>query len=179
MPSSIPFTGSGFSVQSAISAAPAKVRVRFTQAPLQVAASGANDGLRPQNYALTGPGAAAVSSVAIVSGDPQSLDLQTTIVLPAGTWTVTVSNVQTPGGAPLSAPFAASFTVTDQANITSLTAGAEADTPARIIRKHLSPGLQGPNWDALIEALSQGDDINWTNALPGSGWKVAPGRTIG
>lgn len=164
MPSSIPFTGSGFSVQSAISAAPGRVRIRFTQAPLQVGPGSPTDGLHPQNYTLTGPGAAAVSSVGTVSGDPQSLDLYTSVVLAAGTWVVAVANVLTPGGSSLTAPLSASFVVTDQANVTELTAGAEPDDPARIIRKHLSPALVGPSWDALIEALSQGDDMNWTNA---------------
>lgn len=48
---------------------------------------------------------------------------------------------------------------------TSLTAGAEQDSPESIIRKHLSPAMGGPNFDALIAALAVGDDINWTNAL--------------
>jgi hypothetical protein len=47
---------------------------------------------------------------------------------------------------------------------TALTAGTEQETAARVIRKHLSPALAGPNWDALIEALSRGDEINFDNA---------------
>lgn len=164
MSTQVSFIGSGFSLQSVAATLPARVRVRFTQDPKQASALVANDGLRPQNYSITGPGPAAVASVSIVSGDPQSLDLNLVAPLTRGTWLLTVTNIQTALGASLSAPTSMSFEVTAQTNVTDLNAGAEYDSPARIIRKHLAPSMAGPNWDALIEALSQGDDFNWTNA---------------
>lgn len=163
MPISATFTTGSFAVVGATSQAAGVVRVSFSADPRQSDPNGANDGLNHVNYSLTGPAAASISSVSIVSGDPQSLDLHLTAPLATGAWVVTVNNVQTPGGLSLTVN-TASFNVSDQANVTELTAGAEADNAARIIRKHLSPALAGPNWDALIEALSQGDDINWDNA---------------
>jgi len=157
------FTTGSFSVVGAEYRADATVRVLFSADPRQSNPASSTDGLNPTNYALSGPAVATVASVSIVGGDPQALDLLLTAPLPAGTWTVTVSNVQTPSSLSLSTN-SASFVVSEQANLTALTAGAEEETADRVIRKHLSPALAGPNWDALIEALSQGDTINWDNA---------------
>ena len=157
------FTTGSFSVVGAEYRADATVRVLFSADPRQSNPASSTDGLNPTNYALSGPAVATVASVSIVGGDPQALDLRLVAPLPAGTWTVTVSNVQTPSSLALSTN-SASFVVSEQANLTSLTAGAEEETADRVIRKHLSPALAGPNWDALIEALSQGDTINWDNA---------------
>lgn len=163
MPISGTFTTGSFAVTGASSYAAGTVRVRYSADPRQSNPAGATDGLNPTNYALVGPGTASILSVTIVSGDPQALDLHLATPLATGSWVLTVSNVQTPGGLSLTT-HTASFDVSDQANVTELTAGAEADDAAKIIRKHLSPAMAGPNWDALIEALSQGDDINWDNA---------------
>lgn len=157
------FTTGSFSVVGAEYRADATVRVLYSADPRQSNPAGSTDGLNPTNYALSGPAVATVASVSIVGGDPQALDLLLTAPLPAGTWTVMVSNVQTPSSLSLSTN-SASFVVSEQANLTALTAGAEEETADRVIRKHLSPALAGPNWDALIEALSQGDTINWDNA---------------
>jgi hypothetical protein len=157
------FTTGAFAVIGAEYRSDAVVRVLYSADPRQSNPAGATDGLNPTKYALSGPAVATVASVSIVGGDPQALDLLLTAPLPAGTWTVTVSGVQTPSALSLSIN-SASFVVSEQANLTSLTAGAEEETADQVIRKHLSPALAGPNWDALIEALSQGDTINWDNA---------------
>ena len=165
MSTSTTFIGAGFTVQGATSVAAGRVRIRFSSDPRQSNAAAANDGLNPANYTLTGPGIpAVVVSVATVSGDPQSLDLTVSPPLSAGTWNVAAANILTPSSEALAAPADADFVVTDQADATGLINGAENDDPARVIRKHLSQAMAGPTWDALIEALSQGDSINWENA---------------
>lgn len=42
--------------------------------------------------------------------------------------------------------------------------GANTDDAESVLRKHLNSALAGPNWDALIYALSRGDQRNWDNA---------------
>lgn len=165
MPASTTFTGIGISLQSVIpQIGGAALRVRFTTVPQQVTPAGAHDALNPANYTVTGPSAAAVSSVSSVGGDPQSVTVVTTSPLPAGVWTLTVANIQTPGGQSLIPPTSLSFLVSISANATELTAGASNDDAEKIIRKHLSQAMQGDNWNALIAGLAVGDDINWKNA---------------
>jgi hypothetical protein len=82
----------------------------------------------------------------------------------AGSWHLTVSGTQALDNTSLSPPTTLSFDVTDVSNVTSLSAGATNDSPAEVIRKHLSQAMAGPNWDAVIEALGSGDDTNWDNA---------------
>lgn len=164
MSSSISFVGAGFYVAGASQYTPGTVRVRFSSTPIASNPANANDALNPTNYALSGPGPYSLGSIQSVSGDPLSYDLVLGAPLVVGTWTVTVSNVTTPSASPLTAPTSAQFQVTTASTLTPLSGGAENDDPERIIRKHLSPALKGPNWDALIKALSTGDDKNWTNA---------------
>jgi hypothetical protein len=164
MPSSVSFIGSGFYVASATQVAAGSVRVKYSTTPKAVSNLGVNDALNPVNYTLSGPGPYVIASIQPVSGDPLSFDIVFVSALVVGTWVVQVANVQTPASNPLTAPTAAQFQVTSSASLTSLSGGAENDDPETIIRKHLSPALKGPNWDALIKALSVGDDINWDNA---------------
>jgi len=158
------FTGSGFYVAAASQPTPGTVRVSYSSVPKASSALGANDALNPANYALSGPGPATISSVQAVSGNPLSFDLVLTSTLLIGTWTVTVSNVQTPASAALVAPFSAQFQVTAAATLTPLAGGATNDDAETVIRKHLDPALKGPNWDALIAAVSTGDTENWNTA---------------
>lgn len=164
MSTQVTFIGSGFSLETVSSTVPSRVRVEYTADPRLLNPLGANDGLNPANYSLTGPSLVSVNSVSTVSGHTDMVDLELGAALAPGVWTLTVTNVQTPASVALSSPTSLSFTITARTNSTDLTAGAENDTPARIIRKHLGPALRGPNWDALIEALSRGDDTNWENA---------------
>ena len=164
MSSSFTFYGEGFFVASAQSQAPAVVRVKFSNTPQASDVSHPNDAKNPNNYAFSGPGPATPISVSPVSGDPLSFDVHLTAPLNIGTWTVTVSNVQDVDTSPLVPPTAAVFQVTVLYAITGLSGGAENDDPESIIRKHLSSAMQGPNWDALIAALSTGDNANWANA---------------
>lgn len=164
MPSSITFIGSGFFVEAAQSQSPGVVRIFYSNVPIASNPAGPNDALNPVNYTLSGPGPGSVESVAPVSGNPMAFDLTTVNPLHIGTWTVTVSNVEDIDTMPMEAPFAAVFTVTVLFAVPTLAQGAQNDPPDQIIRKHLSQAMKGPNWDALILALSTGDDANWQNA---------------
>lgn len=164
MSSSAIFTGAGFYVAGASQYTPGTVRVTYSSAPKASNPAGVDDALNPANYVLSGPGPVSMVGVAAVSGDPLSFDILLATPLAIGTWTVTVSNVKTPALDTLSAPTAAVFQVTSTAAVTPLSAGAENDDAERIIRKHLSQALRGDNWDAVIKALSVGDDRNWDNA---------------
>ncbi len=42
--------------------------------------------------------------------------------------------------------------------------GASDDDAESVLRKHLNSALAGSNWDALVYAISRGDQINWDNA---------------
>lgn len=163
MSSSVSFSSSTFSVASAAATAAAVVRVLYTYTPKASSPIGGDDALNPSNYVLSGPGSASISSINTVSGNPLAYDLVLAAPLTGGTWTVTVANVRTPSNALIGAPTSAQFTVT-QFTLSDLAGGAVNDDPERIIRKHLSPALAGRNWDALIAALSTGDDTNWSNA---------------
>jgi hypothetical protein len=164
MPSSVSFVGSGFYVAGATSISSGSVRVRYSSTPKATSALGANDALNPVNYVLSGPGPYTISTIQPVSGDPLSFDIVLAASLTPGTWIVQVSNVQTVASNPLTAPTAAQFQVTSSSSLATLAGGAEDDDAEKIIRKHLSTALKGENWDALIKALSVGDDINWDNA---------------
>lgn len=161
MSSTHDFLGAGFRVVGAEAIGESRVRISFSTDPRQSNPANADDGLNPNNYVLTGPGSLTVASVAVVGGDPESLDLETGANLSTGHWTVTASNILTPSGTALGYPTFGSFDVSTGVDLSTLTAGSEVDSAVRIIRKHLSPALRGPNWDAVIEGLSQGDDINW------------------
>ncbi len=92
---SISFIGVGFSLESLTQLSATTLRVVFTDYPLQASRTGANDGLNPINYVLTGPGPNAVLTVSGVNGNGQALDLYLAQQLLPGQWTLTVSNVQT------------------------------------------------------------------------------------
>ena len=158
------FVGAGFFVAGASQFTPGTVRVIYSSTPKATNPAQSNDALNPTNYVLSGPGPYSIVSVQPVSGNPLAIDIVLGAPLLVGTWTVAVSNVQTPALNSLTAPTSAQFQVTSAASLTPLAGGAENDDPEKIIRKHLNPALHGPNWDALIKALSTGDDKNWENA---------------
>lgn len=164
MTTSTSFTGYGLSLQSVSVLSANRLRVFFSSDPLQFDASAGNDGLNPANYSLVGPASVSIVGVSVVIGDTQALDISTSVVLPAGTWTLTVANIQTPTLSGLVAPVSSTFQTSASANTTPLSAGAETDTAVEIIRKHLSSAMKGPNWDALIEGLAWGDTFNFENA---------------
>lgn len=164
MPSTVAFSGKGFYVAAGQSRGPTVVRVTFSNVPMASSPTGANDALNPANYALAGPGPSSILSVLPVSGIPEAFDLQLSAPLNIGTWTVTVANVHDVNSSALTAPGAALFTVSVLYPISPLAGGATNDDPESIIRKHLSSALTGPTWEALIAALSSGDNTNWANA---------------
>lgn len=163
MPESVSFVGSGFFVESVLQQAPSTIRVRYSYDPEATSSTGAHDGLNPANYVLSGPTAIPILSCGIVAADSQSIDLQLAGPLVSGTWTVTVSNVQTPGGGTLTSPTSGSFATTVISPTTPFNGGAVNDEAFDIIRKHLSPALQGPGVNSLIAALAAGDSTVFAN----------------
>lgn len=165
MSSSFTFTGSGLLLVSVTVVNSTTLKVKYSTDPKQSNPAGANDALNPVQYTLAGPSVTGVSSCATVSGDTESIQLNLSTAMAAGTWTLTVSNaVQTPGGTPLSAPYSIVFNVSATASVPALGMGAVSDAAEDIIRKHLSPAMAGPNWDALIAALGESDQSNFDNA---------------
>jgi hypothetical protein len=161
MPSTVSFTGSPFNLVSAEVRIPTVVRIKFTFAPVASLPTGATDALNPFNYTFSGPGSAAVNFVQPVVGNPETFDLNLISAIAPGSWTLTALNIQTSSGASLF-DNQVSFFAGNTGNSTSLTSGLEDEGDAeKVIRKHLLPTLAGPNWDALIDALSQGDSLNW------------------
>jgi len=152
-------------VVNAIQLTTGEIRVRFSTAPLSVSSLGVHDALNIANYVLSGPATAPlILAISNVDSDPQSVDLSIASPLPLGTWTVTAANIQTESGTSLTAPFAASFTVTSIGPTSTVSLGSVTDSPSDIIRKHLNPAIKGLNTDALIAALATGDQTNFNNA---------------
>lgn len=157
MPSGSGFVGAGFKLQSITQTGPASFRLAYTNDPLAASSAGANDALNITNYLLTGPALNTISQIFTVGGDPMSFDFSLASPLVAGTWTLAVSNVETPLGAALTAPTSLSFTATELPVIVPLSLGGVDDDEEDLIRKHLSPALKGDGWNALIAALATGD----------------------
>jgi hypothetical protein len=164
MPENGNFTGAGFSLSSLTLPAPATLRLRYTQDPLAASSVGVHDALNPANYSITGTSVVAISVINGTSGNTQSVDIQLSAPLPTGTYTVTVTNVQTAGAASLTAPTSLNITTTFTGNPDPVNGGAVTDSAEDLIRKHLSPALKGHIWSSLISAVATGDDNNFTNA---------------
>lgn len=164
---SLPYLSAGFVLQRVTSIAPAVVRVRYTHDPKLVNPADSNDGLNPLNYQLTGPNIVVVTGVNPVVGDPQAVDVYANAPLMPGLWTMVVSPaVQQLDLTFIGNPNSLAFGVSALASISPINGGAVQDTADSIIRKHLpSSVFLGKGWDALIAALSGGDDQNWINAL--------------
>lgn len=160
MSSSIVFTSSGFGLHS-VTPLTGKLRVTYTHPALMVSAAGANDSLNVSNYQVLGSPTVTLSSVSAV--DSQTVDITLSALAP-GDYILAVANVHTPAGGSLTGTTQLPFTLTDSADLTPLTGGAETETPESVIRKHLSSGLRGPNWDALIAALAESDQENFDAA---------------
>lgn len=158
------FTGAGFSLSSLSLPASATLRVHYTQDPLAASSAGVHDALNPANYSISGPSSVVISSINGTSGNTQSVDLQLSAPLATGTYTVTVSNVQTAGGTPLGAPTQLTITVSFTGNPDPINGGGVTDSAEDLIRKHLSPALKGHVWSSLIAAVATGDDRNFDNA---------------
>jgi hypothetical protein len=125
----------------------------------------ANDGLNLSNYTITGPVPVGISSISPVGGDPQAVYLYLGSLWVTGTYTLAVANVESIGSYSLVAPTVGSFSFQQSTN-ERINAGSTNSTPEQIIRKHISSGIAQyqPNWSALIEGLSAGDQINFDNA---------------
>ncbi len=151
------FTSPGLSLESIVQISSDTFRLKFTYDPLLVSAAGANDALNPNNYTLSGPTTANISSVSIVGGDSASVFLITNVPLTTGTWTITAANIQTATASPLVQPKSLSFDVSLVTTNPSPTPGSENDDAESILRKHLNPALVGPGWNALIAGIASGD----------------------
>jgi hypothetical protein len=157
MPTSGGFSGSTLFVESVVAVNTTTVKIEFSQDPLAVSASGANDALNPANYALSGPGAITISVSTAVSGDPQSFYLTTSSPLLNGTWTLTAANIKTAAANPLVDPKSKTFVTTSLLSQPSVSNGALNASAEDTLRKHLNPALKGKNWNAIIAALATGD----------------------
>lgn len=157
MPSSSSFSGAPLSVLSAEQVSASVLRVRYATDPLAASSVGVNDALNKANYAITGPAVLTITNIGVVGGDPQAVDITMSAPLVAGTWLVSVSNVQTASGNPLVAPTAASFNALPLPTAPALSQGADNDDAESLMRKYLSSALKGRGWDALLAALSTGD----------------------
>jgi len=163
--SSMVFSSAQFFLQSVTVVAPAVLRVRFSHDPKQVNPLAANDGLNPVNYALTGPHMVNVVAANSVVSDPQSIDIYLNTPLKKGLWTVSVSSaVEMGDNTTLTAPTSFSFDAVGIEPRELPNQGATSDQAYEVIRKHLPPSLTGTNWEALLRALSVGDQQNWDNA---------------
>lgn len=153
-----------FSLMTVTQTAHTTIRVRFTQ-ELVVDDSDVS-ALNLDYWALSGPDANYLTAVNVASDDPQSIDLTTKAPLATGTWTVSVSGLEDVDGTTLETPAAGSFATVLTVGQRDLAGGAINDTSEEIIRKHLSPALKGPNWDAVIKGLASGDaQVRELNAL--------------
>jgi len=163
MSSSYVFTSLSFRLIDVEQLTSNSLRITYSAAPKQVSASNSDDALNITNYQFTGPTYIPISSIAAVGGDYLSMDVFFDSALTPGTWSVTVINVEDAAGTVIGNPSTLDFTVSSTGNVSPVTAGAQEESPSRVIRKHLNPLLQGPVWTALIEAISTGDDTNWDN----------------
>lgn len=159
------FTTPGFKLESVTAIAPATVRVRFTFDPKTLDRTASNDGLNPSNYMLAGPNVVAVTAIATVPSDPQSLDVYLNAPMDVGNWTLLVSNVVSSGGSALTTPNSLNFNVSSIVNLEPVTGGTITDKIEDIIRKHLPRSFVGKAWDAIIAALASSDQVNLDNAM--------------
>ncbi len=147
-----------FTLDSAVTVAPATVRVTFSSAPLAISRVGATDGLRPFNYQLAGPSISLPLAVQTVPGDTLSLDVFTSAPLSAGTWTLLVLGVVGEDGTALTGQSTLSFEVSADAPQGSVNGGAQESSIEATLRQFLpQPAFSGEGWDAVIYALSTGD----------------------
>ena len=158
MTTSLSYTAVGFAISSVEAIGPSTVRVRFTSDPKVTNRFDSNDGLNPANYQVSGPTAAFVGSVSSVLGDPQGVDLFLTSTIGAGTWTVLVLGVVADDLTALSAPYTASFVVSDTAPRSEPNGGANGGTIFDFLKSAVGTGFIGSTWDALLYAFSLGDE---------------------
>lgn len=139
------------------------IRLHYTAVPLAADVAGVNDALNQANYTLVAYNSK-IKQIVVVDGDPFSFDLLLTAPLANGTWTLTVSNIQTPFGVTLTGTTALSFTFNSltyavPAGGGALNVGAEAH-----LKRHLGKAFVGKAWNALVAAIAVGDQTNWSNA---------------
>lgn len=159
------FVGSGFRLQSVQALdGLAVLRLRFTNDPLASSSAGGSDGLNPANYALSGPSANTVTGVLVNTSDPQVLDLVLATPLTTGVWTVTASNVVSVDAEPLGAPTGLAVEIVSYLATEPVTGGATNLDAEQTVRRHTSPAIKGPFWNAMIAALAKGDQTNIDNA---------------
>lgn len=163
------YVGADFRLESVTQVAPATVRVKFAQDPKVVNPTLANDALNPSNYSLSGPAINVITGVGVVFGDPQSVDLFLTAPLLVGAWTLTVSTTlqSHDTSEAILPPLSLVFLVSSLAVQEPVAAGASNDNAEAVFRKHFNSALKGPAWEAVIHALSTGDQYNWDTAKLG------------
>jgi hypothetical protein len=160
------FTGVGLHLESVTLLGTSTLRVKFTQDPLASSSSGANDALNLANYNLTGPGTSYFSVAHSVGTDPQSIDLTIGLPLVAGTWTLSVANIETAQGDTLEAPTSMDFVATAANPQQPVSGGGTNDSAFDILKKHMGGGLalDEKGWDSFLRALSSGDQYVFDTA---------------
>src|ERR1700677_334908 len=153
-----------FSVETVVQTGDATLQIIFTEVPLAVSGAGAHDALNVTNYTLSGPATLSIMSAAKVVGVPHAIALLLNGPLTTGTWTLTGSTqIQTPSAVSLGTPRGASFSVSVLANTVPFNGGRVDNDAFDILRKHLSPALQGPGITALLTGLAAGDEDVFAN----------------
>jgi hypothetical protein len=74
----------------------------------------------------------------------------------AGSWTVSVRNIETVHDEILE-DLTRSFVYKTPSTLPAVSSGAQNLSSVQILKSHLSPVLVGPNWNALIAAIAEGD----------------------
>lgn len=146
-----------FAIQSVIPVGPAAVRVVFSAAAKAISAAGTDDALNPANYQLSGPTTSRVIQVAAVPENPQAFTLFGSALIGAGDWSLLVVGVVAEDGTALTSPNVAIFNVNSTEPQDLVNGGAVDVTPESTLRQFLSPAFIGEGWDALVYALSRGD----------------------
>jgi hypothetical protein len=147
-----------FAIQTVSSVGPAAIRVVFSAAAQAVSDVNSNDALNPVNYQLSGPGSSRIIRVVAVPDDPRAFTLFASNLLAAGSWSLLTSGVTAVTGEALDASSrVAIFSVVSTQPQDLRNGGAEDVTPETVLRQFLSPAFVGEGWDALVYALSRGD----------------------
>src|SRR5277367_4275303 len=103
---------------------PSTLQLYYSVPPLMYSISGVSDSLDLNNYTIVGPSSESISSIQPVPGAPTAVNINLNGPLALGTWKVTVKNVTTASGIPLSTPFSLTTTALTQQQLITAANGA-------------------------------------------------------
>lgn len=127
-----------------------EIEIAFSALP-RATGSGANDALLPGNYLLAGARSVRVVEIVEVLTDLAKFRLVVAPALTAGSWTLTVQNVETARGEVLGTA-TATFTSAGPQPVTSRRRQGQ-ETGYSIISQCLSPAFQGGAWEPMKKAI--------------------------